>query len=195
MAAVFLGWLCPLTAADGVQHCSDFSSSALIPLICSDWTLLFFILALRSALLSICLHLLLPLMVSASILVAAAPSASLYYLQNHEARACVLLGYVAIAVEEEWWDSKNLRVSSKGWFLTPPWDRRSSPVRHLPSCSSASNPLRSSFLSDWVTLDKSGARWQTWNKLLNALLFLVGWPVYSARVIPCKLAIIALGVH
>lgn len=121
MAAVCSGWLWPSSMAIcGVRHCSAFSSSALIPLIWAHWTPLSFILALLSALLSICCHLLHPLMVSTSFAVAAAPSAPPHYLQSHEPRPFMLEGCVAIATEEEWRDSKNLRIPSKGWLLTPP---------------------------------------------------------------------------
>lgn len=92
------------------------ASSYLLRLHCS----LFFILVLPSALLSICHHLLHPLMVSTPTLVAAAPSAPSYYLQSHEPRPFTLQGCIAIAIGKEWWDSKNLRMSSKSCFLTPP---------------------------------------------------------------------------
>lgn len=61
----------------GARYCGAVSSSALIPLICSHWTPLSFSSLHFPALLRIRGHLLHPLMVSTSTLVAAAPSAPL----------------------------------------------------------------------------------------------------------------------
>lgn len=139
---------------------------------------LFFVPLLSSALLCICHHLLHLLLISTFIVLAVATSASSFLITfkiKDPDPLCYKGVLIAIAMEKEWWDNKNLRMSSKEWFLTP-----SETVEEAQQgfaflfFSIKSTPFFLSFRLRWVTLEKNRACWWAWNTLINSSLFVVG---------------------